>query len=75
MKSSVRLARAGWARYIARDSKFGRDVALKLLPAALAADSEHLARFEREACLLAASCSPALSGDTAFTCPCSRCRR
>ena len=38
----------------ARDTKLGRDVAIKTLPAALAADRERLARFEREAQLLAA---------------------
>jgi eukaryotic-like serine/threonine-protein kinase len=40
--------------YRARDSKLGRDVALKVLPTAFAADSERMARFEREARLLAA---------------------
>jgi serine/threonine-protein kinase len=39
--------------YRARDTKLGRDVAIKTLPAALAADKERLARFEREAKLLA----------------------
>jgi len=39
--------------YRARDSKLGRDVALKLLPAALADDPERVARFQREAQLLA----------------------
>lgn len=38
----------------ARDSRLGREVAIKALPAALAGDSEHLARFEREARILAA---------------------
>ena len=37
----------------ARDSRLGRDVAVKVLPAAFAADPERLARFEREARLLA----------------------
>ena len=37
----------------ARDSRLGRDVAVKVLPAAFALDPERLARFEREARLLA----------------------
>ncbi len=39
--------------YRARDSRLGRDVALKLLPESLAANPERIARFEREAQLLA----------------------
>jgi Tol biopolymer transport system component len=39
--------------YRARDTKLGRDVALKVLPDALARDQERLARFEREAKVLA----------------------
>ena len=39
--------------YRARDSKLGRDVALKFLPDAFATDAERLGRFEREAKLLA----------------------
>jgi len=44
--------------YRARDTKLGRDVALKVLPDPLAHDSERLARFEREAHLLAAMNHP-----------------
>jgi Tol biopolymer transport system component len=40
--------------YRAHDSKLGRDVAIKVLPQAFAADPDRLARFEREARLLAA---------------------
>ena len=39
--------------YRARDTKLGRDVALKILPAAVAHDADRLARFEREAKTLA----------------------
>ncbi|HEV2176476.1 MAG TPA: protein kinase [Terriglobia bacterium] len=39
--------------YRARDTKLGRDVALKVLPAAFANDAERMARFEREAQVLA----------------------
>jgi hypothetical protein len=39
--------------YRARDEKLGRDVAIKVLPDGLAADSRRLARFQREAMLLA----------------------
>jgi Tol biopolymer transport system component/predicted Ser/Thr protein kinase len=40
--------------YRARDTKLDREVAIKVLPAALAQDPERLARFEREAKVLAA---------------------
>ncbi len=40
--------------YRARDTRLGRDVAIKVLPAALAGDAERLARFEREAKTVAA---------------------
>src|SRR5271169_879013 len=38
--------------YRARDTKLDRDVAIKVLPPALAQDPERLARFEREAKVL-----------------------
>ena len=40
--------------YRARDTHLGRDVAIKVLPAVFVTDRERLARFEREACVLAA---------------------
>src|SRR5256712_8555052 len=39
--------------YQARDTKLGRDVAIKVLPEAFAHDPERLARFQREAKMLA----------------------
>ena len=39
--------------YRARDPRLQRDVAIKVLPAAVASDPERLARFTREAQLLA----------------------
>src|SRR5438552_12400305 len=39
--------------YRARDARLGRDVALKVLPEVFAADPERLARFQREAQVLA----------------------
>jgi serine/threonine protein kinase len=39
--------------YLANDSKLGRRVAIKVLPAAFASDAERLSRFRREAQVLA----------------------
>src|SRR5262245_12206985 len=39
--------------YRARDTKLNRDVAIKVLPQVFASDAERLARFEREAQVLA----------------------
>jgi len=44
--------------YRARDPKLGRDVALKVLPEAFARDAERLARFQREAKVLASLSHP-----------------
>src|SRR6266581_9379940 len=44
--------------YRARDPKLDRDVAIKVLPPALAQHPERLARFEREAKVLAALTHP-----------------
>ena len=46
----------------AADTTLGRDVALKFLPATLAADPERLARFEREAKVLASLNHPGIAG-------------
>ncbi len=47
--------------YRATDTKLGRDVAIKLLPPAFASDPDRLARFEREAKLLASLNHPAIA--------------
>jgi serine/threonine protein kinase len=60
--------------YQAHDSKLGRDVAIKVLPEQFARDPERLARFQREAKLLAALNHPNIatihgleqSGDTHY---------
>src|SRR6516164_15147 len=58
--------------YRARDPKLGRDVAIKVLPEAFARDAERMARFQREAKVLASLSHPNIaaiygledSGDT-----------
>src|SRR5438128_4506519 len=44
--------------YRAHDTNLSRDVAIKVLPVALAQDPDRLARFEREAKVLAAMSHP-----------------
>lgn len=47
--------------YRARDTKLGREVAIKILPEHFSQDAERLARFEREAKLLAALNHPGIA--------------
>ena len=47
--------------YRARDSRLARDVALKVLPEAFAADAQRMARFEREAKVLASLNHPGIA--------------
>jgi eukaryotic-like serine/threonine-protein kinase len=47
--------------YRATDTRLGREVAVKVLPESLAADPERLARFEREAKLLASLNHPSIA--------------
>jgi len=52
--------------YRATDAKLGRDVAIKVLPEEFAADEERLARFEREARVLASLNHPGIAGIHGF---------
>ncbi len=50
--------------YQATDTKLNRQVALKILPEAFATDPDRLARFQREAQLLASPTHPQLARNT-----------
>src|SRR6516165_2956734 len=52
--------------YRARDIKLNRDVALKVLPEAFAADADRLARFKREAQVLASLNHPHIAAIYGF---------
>src|SRR5436309_5535406 len=61
------LGRGGMGEvYRARDAKLGRDVAIKVLPAAWLTDPDRRARFEREARLLATVNHPHIGGIYGF---------
>src|SRR5579872_4169042 len=47
--------------YCGRDTRLGRDVALKVLPEACAGDMERMTRFEREAKVLASLNHPSIA--------------
>jgi eukaryotic-like serine/threonine-protein kinase len=52
--------------YRARDSKLGRDVALKILPDSFTSDPERVARFRREAQVLASLNHPNIAAIHGF---------
>ena len=52
--------------YRGRDAKLGRDVALKVLPEAFARDAERMARFQREAKVLASFNHPNIASVYGF---------
>jgi len=61
--------------YRARDTKLGRDVAIKVLPDGFAADPDRRARFEREAQTLASLNHPNIARINQDATRCMRRRR
>lgn len=60
-KSTGSLARVQGEVYRARDTKLGREVAVKVLPDSCSRDPERLARFEREARAVASLNHPGIA--------------
>ena len=61
------LGKGGMGKvYRARDGKLDREVAIKVLPDVMARDSERVARFQREAKLLAALNHPNIAAIYGF---------
>src|SRR6185369_14745767 len=62
-----RLGEGGMGEvYRARDTKLGRDVALKILPPAVAMEPDRIARFKREAQVLASLNRPTIAAIYGF---------